>query len=63
MGLGLLQLRAGGQDVAASDIKLQVPHTASRKPHFHNDVGAVLRRKSNREAGAQVEPRRVRYEM
>lgn len=57
------QLRAGGQDVAGCDIKLEVPHAAPRKNHFYDDVCAVLRRKANREAGEEGEPRRVGLNM
>ena len=63
MTFGFSQLRAGGQDVAGGDIKLEVPHTASRKHHFHDDVRAVLRREANRESGEKGEPRRVEFDM
>lgn len=62
---GCSQLGAGGQDVAGGDIELDVPHTASREYHFDDDVRAVLRGKTNREAGAgaEGEPRRVGFDM
>lgn len=63
MSFDFSQLRAGGQDVAGGDIKLEVPHTASGKHRFHDDVCAVLRRKANREPGEESERRRVELDM
>lgn len=63
MSFGFSQLRAGGQDVASGDIKLEVPHATPRKNHFYDDVCAVLRRKFNGETGEEREPRWVGLDM
>lgn len=36
------QLRAGCQEALLGDVHLQVTHSAPRKHHFHDHVGAVL---------------------